>query len=372
LPKSKLIIGAGDIVRFERLRYRVDRVEQAEGQLLEAVRVEPGVYLPSDRGDEVISVRPYAPPVPVVPIFLDLPLLTGEEVPHAPHVAVGAEPWPGSVAIWSSSEDAGYEVNRLVAAPAIFGLTETPLPAHPSAQWDYGPPLRVRIADGELASASRSAVLNGSNVMAIGDGSSALWEIFQFAEAQLVAPETYELSVRLRGQLGSDGIMPTSWPIGSTVVLLDLALTQIDLPLSARGLARYYRVGVAARGYDDPNATLRVEAFDGVGLRPYPVSHLRMTDQAGDFRFDWKRRTRIDGDSWQAAEVPLGEEIESYQVRINKDSVIVAEYGVTEPHFLYTAAMRAQDMVSGAFRVSVAQLSVSFGPGPFRHIDLTA
>ena len=92
LPKSRLSIGAGDVVRIAGGRYRVDRVEQSESQLIEAVRVEAGVYLPSDKSEETAPVRPFTPPVPVVPVFLDLPLLTGQEVPHAPHVAVGADP----------------------------------------------------------------------------------------------------------------------------------------------------------------------------------------------------------------------------------------------------------------------------------------
>ena len=150
LPKSRLTVGAGDVIQLAGRRYRVDRVEQAEGQLLEVVRVEPGVYLPSDKGEEVISVRPFVPPVPVVPVFLDLPLMTGEEVPHAPHVAVAAEPWPGSVAVWSSSEDAGYELNRLVAASAVIGVTESPMSRFPSGVWDQGAPLRIKISGGEL------------------------------------------------------------------------------------------------------------------------------------------------------------------------------------------------------------------------------
>ena len=36
------------------------------------------------------------------------------------------------------------------------------------------------------------------------------------------------------------------------------------------GLARHYRIGVTARGYDDPTVVSRIEAFDGIGLRPYP------------------------------------------------------------------------------------------------------
>jgi hypothetical protein len=372
LPKSRLSIGAGDVVGYGGRRYRIDRVEQAEGQLLEAVRVESGIYLPSDRVDETISVRPFTPPVPVWPVFLDLPLLTGQEVAHAPHVAIGAEPWPGSVAVWSSSEDAGYEINRLVAAPAVIGVTESPLGFHSPGIWDLGLPLRVKLAGGELVSASRTAVLNGANAMAIGDGSGANWEVFQFAEAQIVAPETYELSVRLRGQLGTDGIMPSTWPAGSTVVLLDLALAQIDLALSSRGLARYYRVGVASRGFDDSSVTLRTEAFDGIGLRPYPISHLRYSDQAGDIHLSWKRRTRIDGDTWQSAEVPLGEETEVYQIRVIQASAIVAEYAANQPQFVYTAGMRVLDGLTGAFEVEVAQLSASFGPGPFRKVALTA
>jgi hypothetical protein len=301
-----------------------------------------------------------------------LPLLTGDEVAHAPHVAIGADPWPGSVAVWTSAEDAGYVLNKLVAAPSVIGLTETPLVAHPPGIWDNGAPLRVTVAGTELASASVQSVLNGANVMAIGDGSGANWEVFQFTDTQLVAPDTYELSGRLRGQLGTDGIMPAVWPAGSTVVLLDLSLTQIDLALSARGLARYYRIGIAARGYDDPNVTLKVEAFDGIGLRPYPVAHLRMTTQSSDMLFAWKRRTRLDGDSWQAAEVPLGEESEAYQVRIRVGAAIVAEYGAGQPQFLYTAAMRALDGVTGAFEVTVAQLSARFGPGPHRAISVAA
>lgn len=370
LGKSRLSIGAGDVVQVAGARYRIDRVEQTDGQVLEGVRVEPGVYLPSERSEELLSIRPFTPPVPVLPVFLDLPLLTGQEVPHAPHIAVGAEPWPGSVAVWSSSEDAGYEVNRLVAAPALIGVTESPMTFHRPGVWDYGASLRVKVAGGELSSASATAVLNGANAMAIGDGSSANWEVFQFANAQVVAPDTYELSVRLRGQLGTDGIMPSVWPIGSTVVLLDLALSQIDLAASSRGLARFYRIGSASRGFNDSNVILRVEAFDGIGLRPYPVAHLRHSLVSGDVHLTWKRRTRIEGDTWQSSEVPLGEETEAYIVRVIQSSAIVAEYSASQPSFTYTASMRTVDGVSGAFTVAVAQLSTRYGPGPFRQISL--
>jgi hypothetical protein len=357
------------VIRYGDLRYRIDRAEQAEAQLLEAVRIEPGVYIPSEADSETIVTRSFAPPVPVLPVFLDLPLLTGEEVPHAPHVAVAAEPWPGSVALWSSAQDSGYELNRLIAAGATVGVSESPLSRARPGIWDRGAPLRVKLSGGELSSGDTTSVLNGANAMAIGDGTGGNWEVFQFATAQVVAPDTFDLSMRLRGQLGTDGVMPDQWPVGSTLVLLDLSVPQIDLPLSARGLARYYRCGSAARGFDDPNVVLRVEAFDGVGLRPYPVCHIAAEVSAGnDLILRWKRRTRIDGDSWQAVEVPLGEESESYLLRVVQASAIRREYAVGQPSFTYTPAMKAADLLPGAYSIEVAQLSTQFGPGPFRTV----
>lgn len=371
LPKSRLELGAGDVVGYQGQRYRIDRVEQAEAQLLDAVRVEPGVYLPSEIGPERVFSSGFIPPVPVYPVFLDLPLLTGEEVPHAPHIAVTAQPWPGTVGVWSASQDSGYELNRLLAATAVVGVTECPLLRASPGVWDRGQPLRVKLSTGELASSDTLSVLNGANALAIGDGSPANWEVLQFAEAQLVAPDTYELGMRLRGQLGTDGLIPGVWPEGSLVVLLDLALVQIDLPLASRGLARFYRIGASSRGYDDPNVTLRVEAFDGIGLRPYPVAHLRMQiDVSGNLDLRWKRRTRIDGDSWQAIEVPLGEDSESYVVRIMQGAEILAEYATDMPLFTYTASMQAADGVIGGYQVQVAQVSTRFGPGLFRSIDI--
>ncbi len=373
LPKSALQLGSGDVVAFDGQRYRIDRVEQAEAQLVDAVRVEAGIYQPSDGAEERVIPRAFTAPVPVFPVFLDLPLLSGDEVPHAPYIAVTADPWPGSVGVWSAPADAGYALNRLIAAPSVIGTTETVLAAAPAGLWDRGPALRVKIVGGTLSSSDELAVLNGANVIAIGNGSSARWEVLQFAEAVLVAPSTYDLTLRLRGQQGTDGIMPAVWPVGSTVVLLDLAPQQIDLALSSRGLARYYRIGAAGRGYDDPAVVVKVEAFDGIGLRPYPVAHFSsVRNAAGDLTAAWVRRTRVDGDSWQSPEVPLGESVESYTVRVVQANVILREETVVVPTWFYAASLQSSDGIIGAYRIDVAQVSDRFGAGPFRSVQVAA
>ena len=371
LPPSALMLGAGDVVDLGGALYRIDRAEQAGAQSIEAVRVEPGIYQPSDAVEERAVPRAFVAPVPVFPQFLDLPLLTGDEVPYAPHIAATATPWPGSVAVYSAAQDAGYTLNKLLPAAAVIGVTQAPLYRARPGLWDRGPALRVKVYGGTLVSAPEAEVLNGANAAAIGDGSSGNWEVFQFVAATLVGPDTYDLSLRLRGQAGSDGLMPDDWPEGSLFVLLDGAPRQIDLAASARGLARHYRIGAAARSYTDPSYVHLVEAFDGIGLRPYAPCHLAAaTDTGGTVALRWIRRTRIDGDSWQSIEVPLGEAREAYLVRVVAGGGVVREEQVSAPEWSYTAAMQGADGVTAPFTVEVAQISDSFGPGLFAALEI--
>ncbi len=371
LPMSMADFGVGDVVRLKGQRYRIDRLEMAESQLAEAVRIEPGLYHPSDAVEERLTPRAFVAPVPTLPVFLDLPLLTGDEVPHAPHIAVAARPWPGSVSVWSSVEDEGYAFNRLIAASATLGRSESVLDFAEPGLWDRGPALRVRMTAGALSSATETAVLSGANAMAIGSGTSDHWEVFQFQTATLVAPRTYDLSLRLRGQAGTDALMPAQWPIGSRVVLLNRALAQIDLPPSARNLSRHYRIGVTGRGYDDPTVVHRELAFRGIGLRPYSVAHLVAGKAAsGAVNLRWVRRTRIEGDGWETPEVPLGESVEAYQIRVLKDGVVLRDETSAVPNWTYAPALQAADGASGFVQVEVAQLSDRFGPGPARSVTI--
>jgi hypothetical protein len=372
LPRSVLNVGAGDVIALEGQRYRVDRVEIAEAQVLDAVRVEPASYTPSDSADESIVLRPFVAPLPVYPLLMDLPLLSEDNVPHAPYIAVTSRPWPGTVAVWSSSEDEGYRLNSRISRRAVIGRTESALAAARSGMWDRGAPLRVRLFAGSLSSSSLARVLNGENAIAIGDGLGGDWEILQFATAELVAPRTYDLSMRLRGQLGTDAIMPSVWPIGSRVVLLNAAVRQLKMNEGVRGLIRHYRVGVAERGFDDPTAKHLVQAFDGVGLRPYAPVHLSAQPLSGGaVRLRWIRRSRLNGDAWIAREIPLGEAAEEYLVRIVSGGQVRREVSVSERKWDYGAAERLADSAFGPIQAFVAQVSESFGPGPFRQISLS-
>jgi hypothetical protein len=366
LPLSRLSLGAGDVVEVKDGLYRIDHVEQSGQQLIEAVRIERELYQPSDSVETAVRLAPFVAPVPVLPVFLDLPLLTGGEVSHAPHVAVTARPWPGSVAVYDSASDEGYELNRLLSSAAVIGTTEAVLfPANPGLI-DSGPPLRVRLLGGALESITPARLLAGANAMAIGSGHDDIWEVFQFGQADLVADGIYDLTRRLRGQLGTDALIPAEWPIGSRVVLLNAAVEQIELASSNRGLARYYRIGPGGRPVDDPVFAEMQRAFHGVGLRPYAPVHLRLAKGPGGIAASWVRRTRIDGDPWGDVDVPLGETGEVYSVRVVQNGMILRQVDVATASWIYSPAQQAADGAVAPFAVEVAQVSDRFGPGPYR------
>lgn len=370
LPPSRLDLGAGNIVVIPGeagegdARYRIDRVETGASQLIEAVRIEPEVYTSSDIPDEAVSLQEFVPPVPVKPLFLDLPLMSGDETPHAPHIAVAARPWPGTVAVYDSDEDADYALNQIVAAQSVIGRSQTPLQRARPGLFDRKALLKLRLTSGQLQGISQARMLNGGNLAAIGGGESGGWEIIQFRDAELVDKRTYILTHLLRGQFGTDAMMPDEWVPGSWFVLLNGRPQQIDQASAHRRIARHYRIGPARRSYDDPSFLHRIEAFDGIGLRPYAPCRLRgLALPGGGRKFTWVRRTRIDGDSWDGPEVPLGEESESYHVRVSENGNLLREATVDEPAWTYSQAMQTEDAPGAGAIVQVAQISGKFGPG---------
>jgi len=375
LPPSKMPVRAGDVValpgdqREGRSLYRIDRVDQAEFQQIEAVRVDPEVYALSPLYDELIGLPTFVAPVPVEPLFLDLPLLTGDEVPHAPYVVATANPWPGSVALYSSLTDQSYALNTVLPIRSTIGTTRSGMRRACAGIMDRREALEVRLVSGLLESVDHEALLSGANLAAIGDGSSDNWEVFQFQTAELIAPLTYRLSNRLRGQAGTDGLIPDVWPPGSQFVLLNGVPLQIDMSRNLRRVSQNYRIGPAQRSVDDPSYRQFERAFDGNGLRPLSPVHLRAKrDGDGALALTWVRRTRIDGDAWEPADVPLGEETESYLLRIRTNGMVVREETVGVPNYSYSAAAQASDGMSGVFSFEVAQVSAAFGAGLFNRL----
>lgn len=376
LPPSLLALDPGDTVSLDlghrSARYRLTGIADAGAREASGVSGMPGLFAPADAPprDAVAAAPPdYGP---VLAVFMDLPLVTGHETPHAPRIAVAADPWPGGVAVWRDS-GAGIALDRVVKAAATLGRTVSTLPPGPASRWDEANELTVALASGALSSASEGAVLGGANTAAL-EAPDGAWEVIQFREAELVAPATYRLRGLLRGQAGTEAAMRAPLEAGARFVLLDDAVSELGLLDAERGLERQWLVGPAPLPYDDPAYASVTRAFDGIGLRPLSPVHLRARRvEGGAIRLSWVRRTRLGGDSWAGLDVPLGEELEAYEVEIRDGDAVKRILAVGEPQAVYTEADQTADFGSaglGELDVTIYQLSRAFGRGSGRSAHL--
>ncbi|MEZ5782034.1 MAG: hypothetical protein R3D70_10450 [Rhizobiaceae bacterium] len=201
----------------------------------------------------------------------------------------------------------------------------------------------------------RLELLNGANTVAI-KSSAGNWELIQFESAEEIDADTWQLSTLLRGQLGTIDAALAGANAGAVFVLIDQAVTPAGLSAMEVGLERNWRIGPS--GFEITEANF-VEATMTGGVRsrlPLSPVHLQASrNGSGDLLITWVRRTRIGGDDWQQSEVPLGEQIEEYQVEI-------APAGGST---IRTATTATADWLYGA-----AEISVDFAVLPVE-IDIT-
>src|SRR5690606_11370767 len=116
---------------------------------------------------------------------------------------------------------------------------------------------------------------------------------------------------------------------------------------ATRGVAHHYRIGPALRAVDDASYRHQEAAFPGVGLRPLSPCHLRVRGRA----VDWARRTRIGGDGWDGPDVPLGEETESYLLRLMRDGATLYREVLAMPAWQAPAGLWDAVALGGDFVV---------------------
>jgi hypothetical protein len=373
LAPSVLPLVAGDAITVEGFSsqetFRIDRIDDHHTREVTALRYDAPIYDQPRLKEVPPRRRALRLPGPVDAEFLDLPRLSESEVSFGPHVAVAARNWPGKVAVYASSGHSDFSLCAMADQSAVMGVLLDPLPAGRRGVWMRNS-VRVRLDRGALESRSRLQVLNGANLAAIrfGDGEP---EILQFAQAELIAPLTYRLSDLLRGQAGTDALTPVEWAPGSDFIFLNDAVRPLELPSSARGLVRHFRIGPAQRAYTDASFREYAQSFAGAALRPYAPVHLRAKRlQDGSIEVRWVRRTRIDGDSWQGRDVPIGEEQLGFEVRVFHGKTLLRTSMSLTQRFLYTFEDQIADGASGLLRFEVAQASEPFGLGPSSWVDL--
>ncbi len=352
LPPSRLALDATDVIALSvdgrALPHRIDRITDGEMRDIEATRTAPDLYVQADGPNNAPEPTPLSFPAPPQTVFLDLPLLRGDEKPGAPYVAAFSDPWTPT-AVYSSVGGDDYRHVLTLDAPATMGRTLADLPVSAPARW-LRTSVDVKLFGGALLSRPRLATLAGANIAAFETAQG--WEVIQFQTANLVAPQTYRLSGLLRGQAGTEPLI-SMLPSGTRFVLIDEALKQLPFTGAEVGLSRFLRTGPASQSHDTETFRTVERTFPGIGFRPYAPAHLK-AERSGNFvHLNWVRRTRFGGDGWDR-EPPLSEESERYLVTVEAQGETV-RHEIKEPFITLTAPTPV--------KATIAQVSAQFGPG---------
>ena len=338
--------------------FLVEAVEQGLVRRVSArriVRVVPTADVPEIPADKAAPAVFGTPAVQ----FLDLPMAPGGEAPERGlRIAAWAKPWR-SQAIHASPEATGFVRRATAARAATVGALVEPLVPGVEGRVLRGATLVVRLNDGALSSVSRARLLNGANAAAVRSQTGA-WEILQFENAEEIAASVWRLAGLLRGQSGTGDCAAAGAAAGAAFVLLDDAVVPAGLAASEIGLLLNWRVGPSGH---DLSAAQYVEQDIAGGVRarmPLSPVHIRATRSAGgDWAISWIRRGRIDADSWDGADIPLGEREESYRIDIGPPGgPVLRSATAAETDWTYAAADLVADFggLPAAAEVAVRQL----------------
>jgi len=382
LPPSQLAFDAADEVELDAggrtRRLRITEIDDAGARTLQVVATDPSIYeliVGPPRTQAAIQSIVYTGRALLV--FLDLPLLTDDQIAWAPFAAAFASPWPGAVLVFRSPSDSGYALDTSLSLPAAIGETIADFRSGPTWRWDETNALQIRLYNGVLSSVDDIALFGGANAIAVENADGA-WEVLQFANAELTGTNQWTLTRLLRGQAGTEGAMADPVSAGGRVVVLDSAPEQLSLAQNQYALPFNYLWGPQGRPISDPAYQGASEQFAGVGYRPFSPCQLKAVyaDNGVDLELSWIRRDRApSSDSWDQTEIPMSEQSESYDVEILNGSTVVRTFdAVSAPSVTYSAAEIATDFPLGLpepFVFTAYQLSAVVGRGTGKTASFT-
>ena len=133
------------------------------------------------------------------------------------------------------------------------------------------------------------------------------------------------------------------------VVPLDAAV--VPVPISEADVRRRFnwRVGAAAKPVDSRVYRQTTFTPGGAELVPFSSVHVEQPERRphapGDLTIRWTRRSRLSGaDSWEAAEVPLGEETEAREVDVMDGATVLRTLASSTPSVVYAEAEQVADL----------------------------
>lgn len=344
--------------------FRITRLADGPSRRLSARLVEPAIYRTTGiKGTERTPRSP--PPLPGRPLVAPLALpIAVRQPPALLSLAAFAAPWPGALAIWRADEVGLFDLAGFVEAPSIVGETLTDFPPGPLWRGDRRAVLEVRLRGGVLSSVPIESALAGANALALIDEAGEI-ELVTAAQVELIGPQRFRLSGFIRGLGGSEAAARRLLPAGARLVVLDGSAVTLTSDLADLGRRLRYRVGPARHDVGDPTMAEFSTEVAGAALLPLAPVRVKARRTEAGIALSWLRRTRVDGDSWDLLDVPLGEESERYEVAILDGEAIAHSATVNESGWLYPAEREILDFGSPQLEIAISlrQLSATVGGG---------
>lgn len=288
--------------------------------------------------------------------LLDIPILSDTHDTQGMYVVISADGVQTGTAGLFESVDNGVTYNSVgTYALQTSGYASTALASYTGLSWDTTSVVRVTIGSGTLESYTDIQVLNGRGAAILGN------EMIQWRSATLVSALTYDLSILLRGRRG------TEWAIGTHSAgerFVPLTSATPRLGQGALGQARLYKAGLLGSNIADASPVSFKNSQ--VGKKPFaPVYITGTRDGSLNLTGTFMRRSRI-GSAWGSnIEIPLGEDLEKYEIDIMSGAVVKRTILATVQSFSYTAAEQTTDFGSAqsSILVNVYQMSLIVGRG---------
>jgi hypothetical protein len=368
LPPSFLSLEPGDVIDLttggRRHLLEVGQIIDDTARRVTARSIDPTVFTHAPRTERPRIASIPAARGPANVIALDLPRLPTDTTDILQRLAVFARPWPAAMAVWRAIGTDSFERVTVLDAPSLIGTTLDPLPAGPVGRWDHASHVTVKLVAGALESASDLRVLAGANALAV-QAVDGAWEVIQFTRSDLIGPRTYVLSRLLRGQAGSEQAMAHPLPAGAPVVVLDAQIVSVSDRIDDIGRTATWRVVAADRDHADASRVEITTIIGKTALMPLAPVHLKATRETSGIRLTWLRRSRIGADSLEAVDIPLGEDLELYEIEILDGLTVKRMLTSTTQSVLYPAASEVVDFGGSqvTLTIRVTQMSARVGRG---------
>ena len=153
------------------------------------------------------------------------------------------------------------------------------------------------------------------------------------------------------------------------------------MSISDLGIPWNWRIGPASKPVSDETFVAATFTPKGAGLRPFSVAHVeqpwRTARSPGDLTIRWMRRSRaLVADAWEQVEVPLAEDLESYDVQILDAATVKRTLSSGATSVVYTAAQQTTDWGAPlgpgqTLAIRIYQLSALIGRGAGRSVTLS-